>query len=1296
MTLMLRFVCTAAAMTLLPHAVQAAAPDAPPAGFTQTRAVTLPAANLRGYGSLAGYFVQYAGANGAQGSVTTIRCDSEAKAKIVHAKYLSDLHLVGTVKDDKATVAGLSIPFVAVPDQGVVTAYRDTVRVVVVAASDVASLQALLVQRAATLKTAELTATGSVPMYLDSWDKHGFSFYYWPVQTPTPKPGERWMDWNKYNVLGEFDWAKKYGEPGLVFWQNSDHVDFAEGLTNNNLWEFGARAAANRGLPVIVNTSTSDTTWLLNRYPDDIQKKMPGYSGAFYTPGDAGHAGKGHFGWSAGAGLDAELSMMQQTIAEYSKKPTTIEYLEPHGELRHGDHDILNEYGPSADRSFRDYLKETYSTPAAVSQRWYGKPDAIRSWEAVRVPEVAHFLGFTDSSIDLGGEWRTKYEEFADGKAMPTNPTPAEWYLPATPDTDWPVVVAPTSDAQMFLPRRPAVWRRHFDLSAEWRASNPKVWLYVISLNRGNREPAPIYVNGKKVAEPILTGQIPPVVVDVSSALVTGDNVLALRLPRNFLGYKVYLTSTPPAEYPFLGEQLNAQWVDFTRWNASIHKSAIKRSFEAIRQIDPDRSVISMSPNAFISQIEEICQDYGGHFHDTGGMAGWWNEGGTLIARGADLPYSAEPGGPATNVAGFKFFLGNWLTEGVNSIHYFIHIGDVYWNDEIRTWYEQNQPIIGAFGKMHVPKAQVAMMYGDDVSNLNGWPWTGSPMGFVHYQFNVALRKQYHMDGVTPKDFARGNAAAYKVVVDTNTNVMDEKTVADIEAYVREGGVFVTIGDTGRHSPEKADSWPISRLTGYNVAQITHHPDWRVMSFAPGQTIVKPAGWDDGSLRGIGQILKPVAPDCVPLMLWPDGSTAVGMRKIGKGAIIDIGNASIKGPLLAQILAGFNVAAIEGATTGNVNSTHEVSNNGLYDVWITVNNDQKAATSDLVFRPGFKPAYCVDISTGEKIAPVTDGTVFKLANLAYGPGDIRILIAPRQQVASAPLDWLNLQRAWWRGTTPPSRKLAPYDARFALNLDEDWRSKPLDDTDTADHTPLAAVTLDDATWPTARFGSWLVPEDRASHRLLLRKRFTVPAKWNDGDIALWMKSWQGNAVRGQARIWLDGAELVPPTSQVTALNVTDKLKPGSQHLLAIEIWGGGQVAGANGDMFLSYIPKPAASVDLAGEWASSPDNLSWLAKVTVPGPLSKAAMIKRTFKLDRPAGQTAMFYMDAPGMVELIVNGHLMRRHHHRIGEITSLNVTPWLRFGADNEIQIPVGSADARVGVRKAELRLYPAGSYP
>ena len=1239
---------------------------------------------LRGYGELSAKFTSDPTAQGGAFSSLAISCESEAKAGIVLAKFVSDLHLLGGVKDDILTVGGNKFPVVTVPRQGVMGAFRSGKVVNVLASATPEGLSTGLVSWKGRLAGAEWVPQSKVPMFLDAWDKHGFRFYYWPFQTP------KGTEWKNYDVLAEFDWAKRCNESGVVIWSGDERCDFADGLTNEPFWNWAARAASRRNLPVVVNTQLTDNgAWLLNRFRNETQQRMPGYCGGYYTAGDASHAGLGHLSWTATTALDAEMAVLQKTWRNFAKLDTTIEYLEPHGELRHGEHDILTEYGPEADRSYRAFLKERHGSLEKLSQRWHGNGRALQSWDDVRVPELVHFFGFDEKALNLGGDWKVRYVEPKDAKVAATNAAPEEWFKPEFADDAWPVLTAPQSDIAMFQPRRPAVWRRHFNVSPELKAQ-PRVWLYVFSLNRSKDERSPMFLNGQKVGEPVMGGTRNWTVAEVTSALKSGENLLALRLPQNFLGYRVYLTSQAPAQYPQLGEQLNSQWADFVRWQAWTRQDSVRRSLEAMREIDPDRSVICMAPDAFIGGLEELCQDYGGHFHNTGSMAGWWSESLPMMMRAANLPNSAEPGGPARTLPEFNFFLGNWLTEGVNAIHYFIHIGDVFWNPEIRQWFEENQPMIAALGKMHIPKAELAMLFDDDVDNLLGWPWKPGRQGYL-IQFNGNLHKDHHIDAVSLRDFSRGFADGYRAVVDTESPVLDEKTVGDIEAWVRRGGVFITTGETGHHTPERADAWPISRLTGYSVNKITAHPNQQKMKFVVGQTVFAESAWDEKQLSRLGLHMQKVAPECQDLLVWPDGSVAVGLRKVGQGMVVTIGcKYNYSTFLLGQVLAWLKIASIPGyAPDKQIISTHEVSNNGLYDVWVLFNRDQtKPGKSSLVFREGCRPEHCFDLQTKQEVPLVRDAAGVRTPELEFGPADTRILLTPRAQICQAPLDWLELQRGWWRGTTPPRKNLPPYHAPNTLALTSDWKMKPLAEDAEADQSALAAPGVDDSKWEKSDLGNWLVPDERPSHRAFFRKQFTAPADWRDGEIKLWIKSWVHEAVRGRLRAWLDGQQIAEGNS-VTAFDLSE-LKPRSTHLLAVEIKSQGQVAGSIGNTWLTHLPRPKNQIDLAGSWTPSHDGLAWEAPVPLPGPWTDLTLARRRVAIPASfARQTAMINVETEtqfGIYGVMINGRLVRRLHHEVGTVTSLNVTPWIKFGQENEIHI-TRSSPGKGAIKKVTL---------
>ena len=104
------------------------------------------------------------------------------------------------------------------------------------------------------------------------------------------------------------------------------------------------------------------------------------------------------------------------------------------------------------------------------------------------------------------------------------------------------------------------------------------------------------------------------------------------------------------------------------------------------------------------------------------------------------------------------------------------------------------------------------------------------------------------------------------------------------------------------------------------------------------------------------------------------------------------------------------------------------------------------------------------------------------------------------------------------------------------------------------------------------------------------------------------------------------------------------------------------------------LPKPDATLDLAGAWTPSPDGLKWEREVTLPGPCGRWAMARRRVRIDRPVWEAVMVWLETDkrcGIYGAMVNGRWVMRLHHEVGTRTYLNVTPWVKFGEENEFHI-------------------------
>lgn len=1272
-------------------------------GWTEARTSERQIGQLRGYGAISGSSAVWVAGPGREASYLRLTADDPAHARLTLAKYRSDLGVLGGVAPIAMTVAGRQLDATEVRGQGRILAVIAGRDVLILAAQDGGDLMRLAEAVIAPLGAAATTSSDTVvPAWLDTYDRHGFRFYYRPWERPKGVPEA------DYSVAAEFDFTRSQ-DTGLVFWSSASELDTHAGGSNRTWWDFAQRAQVRRGQPWVLNTGNVAPTWLLNAHPGDIQQPMPGFSGGSHGVAQAWCASSRDLSWSSDEGMDEQMAAIRNQVQTWRGDPLLLDYLEPHGELKHGEHDIFVESGPLADRTYRAYLRTRYGSIAAVARRW---EQPLAGWDDVHVPEVVDFLGWEPQAIDLAGSWRIAYEpDVPAGEAPPAGPKPVRalpaWFGEAAEDAAWPQVVMPGNDLVMFLPHKPAVLRRGIDVPSGWLASGAKAWLYLWDLNTGEhqRDSMSVHVNGRQVGTDLLQHAQPHWgAYEVGDALRAGSNSIALRLPQGFLGYRAYLSHRPPLHYPQLGRGMNARWVDFSDWRTATRVDAVRRGMEAIRSADPDRSIINMSPDAYTAQIKELCEEYGGRFHNTGHMGGFWNDFLPMMMRSSGLPFTLEPGGPAKDLPSFRFMMGLYLTEGVNAVHYFIHIGDVLWDKAIREEFIRLRPLLATIGKVHAPRAEAAVLISDRFAQIGGYPWKSSfeerlPGGYWSWRFSDALGASRHIDAVTDRDFARGNADDYRVIIDTNTTVMDEAMIDAIEAWVRKGGTFVTWAQTGRHSPEMPDSWPIARLTGYRVTGIdAHTPDGnnahtrhiRIID----EAIWSAADWPaDREHYANGLSLEQVAPECRDLVRWQDGAVAAGMRPLGRGMVVHLGlkfsgaggGGGNEVRWLGRLLDWAKVPRL-GAQATDAMLRHSVANNGLWDQWTVFNADRKR-TVETALRFDHRPAGCRDLLDGSEVALRDDGTGAALDGLRLGPCETRSWLTPRGHIADAALAWFDLQRSWWRASVAPQRIPQAYDySDRVLELEDGWACKPLAEADPTDLATLTGPDCDDAAWPRRRLGPWLVPEDLPSRRAVLRRSFNVPAAWGAGRTTLWLRSWFSTSIVGRGRIWLDGREVTQGDGRG---GLIVDLERGGRHVLALEVRGESSLCGPRAEAFLAFMPDPAARLDLAGAWTSSPDLLQAGKPVVLPGPFRGSRLLGR--EVDIPAAwsghQLWISLRHSGGCNEVLVNGHLVRRHHHGLGPVTELNLTPWLHAGERNRIELL--TPDSSVTIERVELQL-------
>jgi hypothetical protein len=1316
-------------------------------GFDATGAVeskAWPPVQLRGYGTVSGDYARW-NLPGGGASILHIGCESSDKAKLVHAKYLSDLGVLPGIRDVAATTAGFSCHECG-PGGFAFTAGLTGNDVFLFEAANAADLASLVQKHlGGNASGMVFTAQTTVPMFLDRWDRFGFRFYYVPGEGRSSAPGTAKVP---YDFKQDLDFLQSTNT-GLVLWNGPLDIDGAEGIMRNwsrGDWAFdGAKA---RNIPLAINDSMSTPSWAANRYRSDIMVKMPGYVGSFHTIAGLRpnlKAGGGLLSLSSIDGRDAVLAQIQQLVRRANADPNVVSWLAADGEIPITVETMLSDGGPTATAGFRRYLQDHYHDAETVNKRWYGDSRRISSWDDIHVPDLASFLGggADSGAIDLTGKWRIGYESGPGGKVytrqeidkingqvsdtlVPTDPAPEDWFKPDFDDSTWPELTAPGDDTALFLPKQPAVFRRNFDLDAATRKKSDHWWLYVWDFNKPHAAKMWAVLNGVKVGES-QTGAAHWVAFEVTSQLRDGSNQLSLRLPQGFLGYRVYLSPVPVRSYPNLGEGKNAEWVDFIGWITSTYMEELHRDVEMVRQIDPNRQITFMHPDDFSEQMKMFSEDYGAEFHCTGYMLAFYANSESMLMRGSDLPFSQEPGSPASNLQGFKHQMGLTLTEGSQGIDYFRSIGDLLWKDEVRTYFQDHLASLTSVGKYHQPKAETALLIDSGSVNLQGFPWGRNPDvvlsgGYWPWNISAGLLETFPTDAVTVNDFARGNAAKYKVILDTNTSIMDEAVISQIERYVRDGGVFVTFAQTGRHTPTQQDAWPIERLTGYHVTHIDRNEKEEIsetqpISPAPGQDIIPQDDWN-GDTKPNGLTLQKVAPECRDLMLWQNGGVAIGMRQLGKGSIIEVGvkfsgtrisdrwekqpssGDMMTAKLFTCLLDKLHIPRLPASLPDPFSPIlwqHYVSNNGLYDVWNLWNRDKDAVeTTSLRFEKGLNPAWCLELKNTPAPVPVAqaDGGS-KLDNLQLEPGETRIFLTPRAHPEYAISDWFELQRNWWRGTTPVRKSLPPFSPKMSLNLYDDWSFRSLEAGDNP--AALAAPDVDTGSWEKCSIGSWGIDAHRGIKHALLRKTFTVPADWNQGEVFLWLTSWDAPFL-DNGNIFLDGKLISQEHAGIAANAAGGALLPGTTHTLAVEIQGDGFLVGSRAPAWLSYLPRPDNSVDLSGEWSASDDYLTFNKTVSFPG-LWTGVAAKRTVTIDQKlSGKNVIVDFDGPYSINgVMVNGTWIEHQRTFAQTRWQINITPFVQFGGDNVIEL-IGTTVNERDNRQASVKMdfYTPGVYP
>ena len=135
---------------------------------------------------------------------------------------------------------------------------------------------------------------------------------------------------------------------------------------------------------------------------------------------------------------------------------------------------------------------------------------------------------------------------------------------------------------------------------------------------------------------------------------------------------------------------------------------------------------------------------------------------------------------------------------------------------DIAEWFDKNLELIKCIGKMHLPTPKIGILRSTRATRLGfeePWNWD---MGRGALQ-GVGRNFAY----VEVPDILNGTIDQFPVVMDSGTVILDADEVEGLRRYVERGGIFIAQHHTARHSPEKADAWPLATSLGLKVT-----PKW--------------------------------------------------------------------------------------------------------------------------------------------------------------------------------------------------------------------------------------------------------------------------------------------------------------------------------------------------------------------------------------------------------------------------------------------------------------------------------------
>ncbi len=1242
-----------------------------PANIGSEKIAMAPAA-LRGYGQVTASFTA---------TRAEFECETADYADRLMGKLLADAfweaganHIQTTARAGK-----VSIPLHQRAGYGVLSVARNGNRVVVLGGETPTDVVALATKEPLFQQAGTIFAPAKpYPIYLDFYDLRAVKFYTGA------------MDGGELGLESHWPFLQKFGLGGLtVQGPSANFNNPASGVVQWAPYDYEVRQAQRSGGMIVPSLYLGGevSLWDYNDRPFSMMQPSPTALVGAWGYG-AATAGAHYLSWGLSGAADniAPTQFARQVVARYGDNPAVggwhLYAGSPGVEMAFHDRVTdLWDYSVAGERGFRQWLRdEKKLTLAELGARWFGDSAHFASWDEVHVPDVRGFTAdLAGGALRLGAGWSWKKADGAQSSEA----------APPGAGKPWIPVAMPPAQDQDFLPFGAAFYRDSFDASAWMRGKTDQKIYLAIDTNDRSADGTQIWINGQTVGQFKSQPETRQVGVDVTAYLQNGRNELVLRVPSGRdihrdgkLFGPVALSTTPPRIYPFLGREANARWVDVREWQAyGIYHSHLLAA-QTARAADPNRPLILSGTAAELGNYnQDLAVRFGMGLQFTGREAyyfPWSSRAGQI----AGFYGTSEPSAPTLDPRDLSRTIGWSLFDGDSNIDLFYHIEQYIGMENKTGWFSKNKPLLQLVGKSLPEPAPMVILRSAQTYLLgsqapDNWDIGRGELHSAHFDYGYA----------TEREVRNGQINGTPLVFDAGSEFMDAQTLAALEKYVRAGGTFVALHQTGRHSLLAPDTYPISTLTGFKVASGSASGPIRFGADLP---IFK--GWENDQFdgrEGIELDAKTAAPGTVALAKWANGNVAVGMRTLGKGRVITLASTFWRADgaratdFFERLFGAVGIERTARSADTNIWTRKVISKNGQQDWLLAFNNSDNARTAGVSFRTAQRPAQVTDLLTGQSVSFDYQNGMVEIAGVGFDRQGTRAFAARRASLVGGLPFWWAEKLKYWRQTETESGTLPPSSpANNARTLAFDGWKFRRDDAAIGADSAWMQPNFDDAKWQTLPTGPWNLRDEnlRDYHgAAAYRARFTLPPTWKGRTITLNLYSFNTPIVYDSGEFFINGQKVTSyqgrPGSQTLNYDVTPLLRDG-ENILSVKVKGGPKLSGVAGCVWLAPERAFDAQLDLSGSWDMVKGDYLTREKISLPGG-GQGKYLEKT--VDVPAdwsGGETFVHIEVPNgqwMKCVAVNGHpiALNSYLHPFGLRSEINISPYVRAGEPNRIQI-------------------------